>query len=268
MNYWTESTSNIYVAAHRGWSSRYPENTILAFQGAMDLGVDQIETDIRITKDGELVCIHDAMVNRTTDGSGAVNSFSLAQLKSLDAGTFFGEEYAGCQIPTFLEAMELFNSNPSLTVDIELKEYPTTGNEETAYSVCDRVLKIVDEYGFTDRVVINSWSGTLLEYVYKKYGKKYRIHSYYPVCHLGKTVMDPAEYSFCCCMFKDLYSIYNIASRYAFDQMRLKGVEPWCGTAVCDEKSLDLAVANGTTLITCNDPKLILDLLRKKGLHM
>ena len=60
MNYWTQSPKNIYVAAHRGWCAAYPENTLLAFQKALELGVDQIETDIRITKDGELVLIHDA----------------------------------------------------------------------------------------------------------------------------------------------------------------------------------------------------------------
>lgn len=54
MNYWTQSNQNIYVAAHRGWRSRYPENTLEAFGAALELGVDQLETDVRITKDGEL----------------------------------------------------------------------------------------------------------------------------------------------------------------------------------------------------------------------
>ena len=59
MNYWTQSKQNIFVAAHRGWRSKYPENTLAAFRAALELGVDQIETDVRVTADGELVLIHD-----------------------------------------------------------------------------------------------------------------------------------------------------------------------------------------------------------------
>ena len=70
MNYWTQSNTNIYVAAHRGWKSKYPENTKEAFEAALTLGVDQLETDVRITKDGELVLIHDDKVDRTTNGTG------------------------------------------------------------------------------------------------------------------------------------------------------------------------------------------------------
>jgi len=83
MNYWTQSEKNIYVAAHRGWSEKYPENTMTAFRKAIEIGVDQIETDIRITKDGELVCIHDETVDRTTNGSGRVCDFTLAELREL-----------------------------------------------------------------------------------------------------------------------------------------------------------------------------------------
>ena len=72
MNYWTQSEKNIWVAAHRGWCSDYPENTMPAFRAALEIGVDQIELDVRVTKDGELVIIHDATVDRTTNGTGHV----------------------------------------------------------------------------------------------------------------------------------------------------------------------------------------------------
>ena len=72
MEYFKEGKRNIYVAAHRGWCSKYPENTMIAFQKALELGVDQIETDVRVSADGELVLIHDATVDRTTDGEGLV----------------------------------------------------------------------------------------------------------------------------------------------------------------------------------------------------
>ena len=170
-NYWTQSEKNIYVAAHRGWCEEYPENTMEAFKAAADLGVDQIETDVRITADGELVLIHDETVSRTTDGTGKVCELTLAQLKELDAGVKKDEKFRGVRIPTLIEFMELVKDYPDITIDLELKEYPTEGREDIAFSVCDRVLEIVDKYGFTDRCVINSFSGKLNESVYKKYGK-------------------------------------------------------------------------------------------------
>ena len=93
MNYWTQSENNIFVAARRGFCAKYPENTMLAFKKAIELGVDQIETDIRITKDNQLVLIHDATLDRTTNGSGKVCDYTLDELKQLDAGN-------GEQIPT------------------------------------------------------------------------------------------------------------------------------------------------------------------------
>ena len=171
MDFWKQSNQNIYVAAHRGWCSHYPENTMEAFIAAEKIGVDQIETDVRVTRDGELVLIHDAAVDRTTNGTGLVCEKTLAELKALDAGSYRGSQFKDCRIPTFIEFMEYFKDHPTMTLDLELKEYPVEGREALAYEVCDRVLQMVEEYGFADRIVINSFSGKLQEYIYKKYGK-------------------------------------------------------------------------------------------------
>ena len=161
MNYWTQSKKNVYVAAHRGWCAKYPENTMEAFRAAVEVGVDQLELDIRVTKDNELVVIHDATVDRTTDGTGLVIEKTLAEIKALDAGIKKGEEFKGYKIPTFIEFMEYVKDIDGMTVDFELKEYPDVVGEDVAYSVCDRILKIIDDYGFTDRCVINTFSGKL-----------------------------------------------------------------------------------------------------------
>lgn len=267
MNYWTQSKQNIYVAAHRGWCEKYPENTMPAFRAAVELGVDQIETDIRVTRDGELVLIHDATVDRTTNGTGKVCDKNLAELRALDAGSYKGKEFTGVKIPTFIELMEYAKTFVSLTLDIELKEYPTEGREALAYDVCDRVLKIVDDYGFTDRVVINTFSGKLHEYIYQKYGNKYKQHVYYPIKNLGAVSMDPYQYAYCCCMFRSFYNDVNIADKEEFDRMSALGVQPWAGAAIRDERGVDMAIERGATLITCNNPDVILNLLRKKGYH-
>ena len=269
MNYWTQSPKNIYVAAHRGWPAKYPENTMESFQAATELGVDQLELDVRVTKDNELVVIHDATVDRTTNGTGLVCEHTLAELKALDAGSHKGVEFKDCKIPTFIEFMDYVKDHPTMTLDVELKEWPTEGHEAIAYDVCDRILKIIDDYGYTDRVVLNTWSGKLHEYIYKKYGKKYRQLSYYPVGCLGEISEDPYTFPYCCCMFtsNDEEHWEPMATKEEFDEMAAKGVQPWAGAGVKTEEYVDMAIERGAYLITCNNPDEILEWLRKKGYH-
>ncbi|MBQ7376514.1 MAG: glycerophosphodiester phosphodiesterase [Clostridia bacterium] len=260
MNYWRQSKNNIYVAAHRGWSEKYPENTMIAYRAAAELGVDQIEIDVRVTKDGELVIIHDATVDRTTNGTGKVEDLTLAELLELDAGSWKGAEFAGQRIPTFAEFLEFAVTLPEMTYDIELKEYPTDGREELSYSVCDRVLALLDENGLSERCVINTFSGKLHEYIYKKYGMKYRLHVYFPITCLGTDMtLFPYSYAYCSCVFSTNKSDFEYIDRC--------GIQPWAGASVKDEETVDLAIANGSELITCNNPDVVLELLRKKGYH-
>ena len=78
---------------------------------------------------------------------------------------------------------------------------------------------------------------------------------------------NPYDYAYCCCMFRALYSDLNMATKEEFDRMASFGVEPWAGACVKDEVGVDLAIANGATLITCDNPDVVLNLLRKKGYH-
>ena len=262
MNYWTQSKNNIYVAAHRGWCSKYPENTMSAFKAALDIGVDQIETDVRITKDGHLVLIHDNTVDRTTNGKGFVHDMTLSELRELDAGN-------GEKIPTLAELMELVKDHPTVTLDIELKEYPDDFEDKKyAYHVCDLILEMIDKYGFSDRVVINSFSNPLNEYVFKRYNGKYRQHVFYPPTALcDEATLNPYEYAYCACMFASSWTPVNMSTKEEFDYVAAFDTQPWAGACVKDEETVDMAIERGAYLITCNDPKLVLDLLRKKGYH-
>lgn len=263
MNYWTQSEDNIYVAAHRGWRSQFPENTMEAFRAAMDLGVDQVETDVRVTKDGELVLIHDPTVDRTTDGTGAVSDYTFSELQQLDAGSWKGAKFTGCRIPTLKQFLELALQYPTMTIDLELKEYPTPGHEEIAYSVCDRTLAMVEAYGFADRCVINTFSGKLHEYIREKYGDRYRQHVYFPLSYLGETTIDPYSYAYCACMFGK--PVMATAADCA--AMKEKGVRPWAGASVRDAATVEEAISCRVELITCDNPDTVLALLKERGKH-
>ena len=269
MELWQNNPNRIKVAAHRGFSSVYPENTMTAFRKAVELGVDQIETDIRVTKDGELVLIHDATVDRTTDGTGRVHDFTLAELQALDAGKINDMEGQGYRIPTFNEFLAYIDTLPEMTLDLELKEYPKDGNEETAYSVCDRVLDLVEKHGLRDRIVINTFDGKLHEYIFEKYGKTYRQHLYFPINYMGKFGYDPYEkFSYCVCMFQTFKEPYNIASLRDFEEMQARyGIETWAGAAVRDEASVQMAIDRKADLITTTHVDIVLGELRKKGYH-
>lgn len=263
-NYWTQGKNNIFVAAHRGWSSKYPENTMEAFRAAVEIGVDQIETDVHMTKDGELVLIHDGKVDRTTNGTGAVRDMTLSELRELDAGIKKGEEFKGAKIPTFRELMELVKDHPTMTLDVEIKVYPNSEDDKYAFDVCDKILAFVDEYNYTDRCVINSWSAGLNEYIFKKYGKKYRQHVYWPEKCTGRIELDPYSFAYCCCMFGD---DDVMASKEECDAMKARGVQTWAGAGICDAESVDIAIERGADLITCNNPDVILECLRARGVH-
>ncbi|AEK72674.1 glycerophosphoryl diester phosphodiesterase [Thermococcus sp. 4557] len=102
----------VFLLGHRGYSARYPENTLLAFKKAVEAGADGIELDVWLTKDGEVVVIHDDTVDRTSNGSGRVKDMTLDELKSLDFGN-------GERIPTLEETFEALPEDVLINVEIK-----------------------------------------------------------------------------------------------------------------------------------------------------
>ena len=140
--------------AHRGGALLRPENTMLAFEHGASFGADALELDLQLTRDGHLVVIHDFRVERTTDGTGPVASFTLDELRRLDAGFRFtldgGASFPyrgqGIQIPTLREVFERF---PNLRVNMDLKE-STPEREE-------RLWRLLQEMDAVERVMIGSF---------------------------------------------------------------------------------------------------------------
>ncbi len=102
----------VTVIAHRGWSGKYPENTLLAFREAIKLGVPAVELDVRATLDGKAVVMHDTVVDRTTNGHGAVKDLSFAQIRQLDAGK-------GERIPTLEELLDLCVGKVAIQIEVK-----------------------------------------------------------------------------------------------------------------------------------------------------
>ncbi len=111
-----------FISAHRGYSSAAPENTIPALEAALALGAHVAEVDVRLTRDGHLVLMHDRTLNRTTDGSGPVADATLEEVRQLDAGSWFDRKFAGTKVPTLDETLAW--SKGRLGFLLELKNYP------------------------------------------------------------------------------------------------------------------------------------------------
>src|SRR5208282_2864646 len=115
-----------WIIAHRGASGHAPENTMAAFQRAIELGAGFIETDLRLTRDARFVAFHDPNLERTTNGSGAVKDFSLAELRKLDAGMWFDRQYMDQRIPTLDEVLA-FARKHDVVFYLEIKYDSATG---------------------------------------------------------------------------------------------------------------------------------------------
>lgn len=140
--------NRIAVIAHRGGAGIMPENTLAAFQRAIRLGCDYVEVDVRTTRDGKLVIMHDRTVDRTTNGTGAVNELTLAAIRKLDAGAKFSPLYRGEKVPTLDEVFELCRGK--INVYIDHKDAPVEAILRTIRR--HRMEKQVVIYGGLDRL--------------------------------------------------------------------------------------------------------------------
>lgn len=138
------------IFAHRGASAHAPENTLAAFELALQQGAPAIELDVKLSADGHVVVIHDPTVDRTTNGKGKVARFSLAELRALDAGSFFSEKYRGEKIPTLEEVFDLVGKRA--LINIELTNYTTPRD-----SLVEEVCRLVRKHHMEENVLFSSF---------------------------------------------------------------------------------------------------------------
>lgn len=156
------------VAAHRGFSARYPENTMVSFDAAVQAGAQMIELDVMLSRDEEVVVIHDSTVDRTSNGSGPVNRLTLRELKALDAGGWFHSGFSGERIPTLKEVLDIFIDR--VLINIEMKN----GDEASMVSpgvLEKKVFDLIRERKAEQRVLISSFHAEMLSSVLRLSGE-------------------------------------------------------------------------------------------------
>lgn len=148
------------IFAHRGSAGTHPENTMAAFKEAERVGADGIELDIQYTKDNKLAVIHDHLVDRTTNGTGAVRSFTLEEIQQLDAGSWFSDDFKGERISSLDEVLEWVKQT-NIILNIELK-YAALDYENYE----EQVVKAIEDHDLVEQVVISSFNHPALKKVH------------------------------------------------------------------------------------------------------
>lgn len=146
------------IIAHRGYSAKAPENTFSAFQAAIDAGAKIIELDVTLTKDSQLIVIHDDTVDRTTNGKGNVSDFTLDELQNLDAGEWFSPEFKGEKLPLLAEVLDVFGNKVIINIEIKSQLDPDT-------PIARKVVDVIKNKACTSSVIISSFDHNLLKQV-------------------------------------------------------------------------------------------------------
>lgn len=255
-NLWFPREDHIPVLGHRGICAKYPENTLPSFQAAIDAGVDLIEFDVQQTSDGELVVIHDASVDRTSDHTGLIRDYTLKQLKSFDFGGWFSKDFRGETIPTLREVLSLAaSSRKNLLLNVEIKDM--------THDTVDRTIASLHAHQLAARSVIACFDAEIIRYTRQthahmrtqgfpgRYMCKFTGATYDAMFGMGIPIGKSTT---------DAQIIQDIAFA------RSRGILAWLFVADT-EQDVRRCVRLGADNITGNDPAVALATLRRMGLH-
>ena len=239
---------NIIVEGHRGFCAQYPENTLISFDAAIELGVDAVEFDVWLTSDKVPVLMHDESAYRTCGVDVKLRDLTLEEVKKLDAGFAkkFGDKYVGkgITIPTLEEILILVkDKNPNLMLGVEIKEY----TEENV----DITIALLKKYGVFEQCWFYAFNGRIIKYIKEKYNGR----------TMGYPDMQMKEWS------PEIYNYYEeIGLSMGFVKSELcdfyikKGypVHMYCAD---NEADVNLCIEKGASLITANNPIPLLKVL-------
>ena len=152
------------IIAHRGCRDQYPENTCAAFKAAIDAQIQMIEFDVMLSRDRKIVVIHDATLERTTNGHGPVSNYTLEELKRLDAGSWFDSRFSQEHIPTLKEALDTMANRVCINIELKASAYEANRPFDR---VERQVVKMIKEKNICDSVIISSFEWKMLEDISK-----------------------------------------------------------------------------------------------------
>ena len=240
---------NIIVEGHRGYAAKYPENTLISYEAAIDLGVDCFEFDIWLSKDKVPVLMHDGNAKRTCGVNRDLRDMTLAEIKTLEPAytAKFGDQFVclGITVPTLRELCELVQrKRPGMPLGVEIKEY----TEETV----DISVAILKEYGLFDNAYFYAFDAPTIKYLKTKYNGR---TMGYPDFQMGR--FDHSEgYKY----YEEIGLGMNIVRSEVFPIFASKGLPMhlYCADTEADVR---LCIEKGADLITANDPVPLLKVL-------
>ena len=156
----------LFIGAHRGYSARYPENTLLAVQEGIALGADLVEVDVYLSHDGVPVIAHDSHLERCSNGTGNIHDYTLRELKQLDFGVHRGIVYEGLHLPTLEQFLNYMRDYPDVLMDIDFKVYDYTLDTVKA------ALPLIEQMGMLDRCVFNCIDCDIVSYLTGRVGRR------------------------------------------------------------------------------------------------
>jgi glycerophosphoryl diester phosphodiesterase len=240
-----EPGKTVLCVAHRGGAAYAPENTLAAFKNAIDLGADYFELDVHLSSDGHVIVFHDDTLNRTSDGKGLLKDHTLAQLKKLDAGSWFSPRFKGERIPTLEEALNLARGKIGVVIEIKNGPFFHEGIEK-------KVVGMIQERKMEKDVIIISFDHACLQ----------KIHRLDPSIQTGvlfyANILDSHKVA------KDVGAAYigpgvELTTEKMIMDCQRNGIKvnPWTAN---DEAQINRLISWGTDAITTDRPDLVLKL--------
>lgn len=245
---WNQNQQHNLVFGHRGARALYPENTMLSFTKAIAMGVDGLETDVRLSPDGQLYLFHDDSLDRVTDHRGPVQPLPWSRLRQIKvrSGAEAGE--AEAPIPLLNDLLDLVRPT-DLLLNVEIKDL--------RLPVVDQTIRLLEDQGFQDRYCIACFDARITTYAHVRYGVKTQG---FPLAYLSYCDEDPESHYYSVGIgMKDLTP--HLCAAY-----RQKGLDPWCWCPN-DPAAVRRMMASQASLATCDDPRPALQMLKEAGLH-
>ena len=257
-----EQIKRPWVVAHRGYRGSYPENTLVAFEAAIGVNADMIELDVSLTRDRIPVVIHDNTLDRTTNGSGPVSEHTLAELKELDAGSWFSAKFSGEVIPTLEEL--LMSVKGRITVNIEIKpesfESPAVPD-----GIESQICEMVEKLEMVDSVLISSFEHSFFSRIQRWYRNQSK--STLPNIAPLQEVPLSEELALGLCSRQGAYSFHpdeNFVTPSLIETLKTDGFRIFPYT-INKEKRMEQLIQWGVTGIISDEPELVWKVIRKLG---